>query len=74
MQAAVPIRVDYEQPEAAGACSTHQAWARVPPEPTQAERAALKTRIRELLKTRNAVMVSHYYVHPDLQEDRKSVV
>jgi len=68
MQTAVPIRVDYEQPEAAGACSTHQAWARVPAEPTQAERAALKTRIRELLKARNAVMVSHYYVHPDLQD------
>jgi quinolinate synthase len=61
------IRVDYEQPEGA-VCSTHQAWARVPAEPTQAERAVLKARIRELLKTRNAVMVSHYYVHPDLQD------
>ncbi|WP_431095267.1 quinolinate synthase NadA [Polaromonas aquatica] len=61
------IRVDYEQPEGA-ACSTHQAWARVPAEPKPAERAALKARIRELLKARNAVMVSHYYVHPDLQD------
>lgn len=61
------IRVDYEQPEGA-ACSTHQAWARVPAEPTQAERTVLKARIRELLKARNAVMVSHYYVHPDLQD------
>ncbi len=68
MHATLPIRVDYEQPEAAGVCSTHQAWARVPAEPTQAERAALKTRIRELLEARNAVMVSHYYVHPDLQD------
>jgi quinolinate synthase len=50
------------------ACGTHQAWARVPAEPTQAERATLKARIRELLKARNAVMVSHYYVHPDLQD------
>ena len=32
------------------------------------ERAALKDRIRRLLKERNAVMVSHYYVHPDLQD------
>ena len=67
------IKVEYEQPENAvsgesTACSTHQAWARVPVEPTQTERAALKERIRGLLKSRNAVMVSHYYVHPDLQD------
>ncbi|AYQ28476.1 MULTISPECIES: quinolinate synthase NadA [unclassified Polaromonas] len=71
MNAVMPtIRVEYEQPlvAAGAACSTHQAWARVPVEPTQAERAALKSRIRELLKARNAVMVSHYYVHPDLQD------
>lgn len=30
--------------------------------------AALKDKIRRLLKERNAVMVSHYYVHPDLQD------
>ena len=67
------INVDYEQPDLAGSgesvsCSTHHAWARVPVEPTQAERAELKDRIRGLLKSRNAVMVSHYYVHPDLQD------
>ena len=66
------IKVEYEQPRIAeageSACSTHQAWARVPVEPTQTERAALKDRIRSLLKSRNAVMVSHYYVHPDLQD------
>jgi quinolinate synthase len=64
------IEVDYEQPllAGAGACSTHHAWARVPAEPQPAERSALKDRIRSLLKERNAVMVSHYYVHPDLQD------
>ena len=65
------IDVEYEQPDkaAAGAvCSTKHAWARVPPEPSQAERAALKDKIRRLLKEKNAVMVSHYYVHPDLQD------
>ena len=66
------IKVEYEQPRIAeageSACSTHQAWARVPVEPTPPERAALKERIRSLLKERNAVMVSHYYVHPDLQD------
>ena len=65
------IDVEYEQPDkaAAGAvCSTKHAWARVPPEPSQAERAALKDKIRRLLKEKNAVMVSHYYVQPDLQD------
>ncbi len=58
------IEIEYEQP----ACSTRHAWARVPEEPSPAERIALKSRIRQLLKERNAVMVSHYYVHPDLQD------
>ena len=63
--------VEYEQPlsDAEGAvCSTKHAWARVPPEPSQDERAALKDKIRRLLKEKKAVMVSHYYVHPDLQD------
>jgi quinolinate synthase len=65
--------VDYEQPQtdtAAGpsVCATKHAWARVPVEPSQSERAALKDKIRRLLIERNAVMVSHYYVHPDLQD------
>ncbi|MDT8989477.1 quinolinate synthase NadA [Curvibacter sp. APW13] len=58
------IDVEYEQP----ACSTKHAWARVPVEPSPTERAALKDKIRRLLKEKNAVMVSHYYVHPDLQD------
>ncbi|MBK5205314.1 MAG: quinolinate synthase NadA [Polaromonas sp.] len=67
------INVDYEQPDLAESgesvsCSTHHAWARVPVEPTPAERTELKVRIRSLLESRNAVMVSHYYVHPDLQD------
>ncbi len=58
------IEVDIEQP----ACTTRHAWARVPEEPSPDERLALKEKIRRLLKERNAVMVSHYYVHPDLQD------
>ncbi len=66
--APAPLKdVEYEQPEGE-VCSTRHAWARVPAEPSQAERVALKDRIRRLLKERNAVMVSHYYVHPDLQD------
>jgi quinolinate synthase len=58
------IDVEYEQP----ACSTQHAWARVPVEPSAQQREALKAEIRQLLKDQNAVMVSHYYVHPDLQD------
>jgi len=68
------IDVEYEQPqlnaaaETDGVCPTRHVWARVPVEPSLPERAALKDRIRRLLKEKNAVMVSHYYVHPDLQD------
>lgn len=58
------IDVEYEQP----ACATRHAWARVPAEPSGLERKELKERIRRLLKEKNAVMVSHFYVHPDLQD------
>lgn len=68
MSAVIPIfDVEYEQPDG-NACDTRHAWARVPQEPSPAERDELKARIRRLLKERNAVMVSHYYVHPDLQD------
>lgn len=62
------IDVEYEQPQEGTLCSTKYAWARVPRELTEAERGALKDKIRRLLKEKNAVMVSHYYVHPDLQD------
>ncbi len=67
------IDVDYEQPPATHrrrqhGCDTRHAWARVPPEPGRAEREGLKERIRRLLRERDAVVVSHYYVHPDLQD------
>ncbi|TSE19031.1 Quinolinate synthase A [Tepidimonas alkaliphilus] len=58
------IEVEVEQP----ACTTRHAWARVPDEPSPAERQALKARIAELLRARDAVLVAHYYVHPDLQD------
>ena len=72
MAAVIPIKqVEYEQPlpgQSGAACDTKYAWARVPVEPGPAERTALKDKIKRLLKERNAVMVSHYYVHPDLQD------
>ena len=72
LQATAVKEVDYEQPQiepaGGGVCATKHAWARVPVEPNQTERAALKDKVRRLLKEKNAVMVSHYYVHPDLQD------
>ncbi|MDE2047630.1 MAG: quinolinate synthase NadA [Betaproteobacteria bacterium] len=44
------------------------AWARVPTEPAPDERVRLKARIRQLLKEKDATLVAHYYVHPDLQD------
>lgn len=58
------IAVEFDHP----GCSTAQAWATVPEEPTLSERETLKARIRALLQARNAVLVAHYYVHPDLQD------
>ena len=67
------IDVEYQQPvsaarDAGASYDTRHAWARVPLEPGPSERAALKDKIRRLLNERNAVLVSHYYVHPDLQD------
>ncbi len=58
------IDVEYAQP----ACTTRVAWARVPPELSQTERSRLRDRARQLLRANNAALVSHYYVHPDLQD------
>ena len=67
------LNVEYEMPQqdaalGANVCAIKYAWAKVPTEPGPEERAALRDKIRRLLKERNAVMVSHYYVHPDLQD------
>ena len=72
MAAVLPAQVDVEYemppPQGEGLCSTRHAWARVPTEPTPAERAALIERTTRLLHEKNAVLVAHYYVHPDLQD------
>lgn len=63
------IVIPYEHPDAARTgCSTAQAWARVPREPDEKEKPELIARIKRLLKEQDAVLVSHYYVHPDLQD------
>ncbi len=62
------IEVDYDLPKSDNVCSTAIAWAQVPQEPDAAERERLIARIKELLKQHNALLVAHYYVHPDLQD------
>jgi len=58
------FEVSYEQPT----CGTASAWAKVPVEPTPSQREQLRTEIKSLLAEKNAVLVSHYYVNPDLQD------
>ncbi len=50
------------------ACTTREAWARVPQEPDAKRRAELLDSCRELLRAADATLVAHYYVHPDLQD------
>jgi quinolinate synthase len=59
---------DFTRQDAKGACSTAQAWAKVPAVLTPPERATLKARAAELFKQHNAVLVAHYYVDGDLQD------
>ncbi len=64
MQVSSPIKVYYERP----GMNTAEAWARAPSEPSPGDRIELKARIKRLLREQHAVLVSHYYVHPDLQD------
>jgi quinolinate synthase len=69
MNRAEIIQVDYERPNAAQTgCATSAAWAKVPREPGILEKPELVARIRRMLREQDAVLVSHYYVHPDLQD------
>ncbi len=66
----LPIKtVEFERPQMdLGTSCTANAWARVPVALSLAEKVALKTRIKHLLKEQQAVLVAHYYVDADLQE------
>jgi len=61
--------VEFERPQMeTGSSCTANAWAKVPATPTVDERQALKARIKQLLKEKQAVLVAHYYVDGDLQD------
>ena len=62
------ISIPYEHPHASASCSTERAWAKKPREPEAAEKAELIARIKRMLEEQDAVLVAHYYVHPDLQD------
>jgi len=63
------ITIDYDHPDTEQtSCSTAHAWAKKPREPEAGEKAELIARIKRMLKEQDAVLVSHYYVHPDLQD------
>ena len=66
------FKVDYDLPttDASAACNikTATAWAQVPSEPDADERTELITHIKAGLKKHKALLVAHYYVHPDLQD------
>ncbi len=59
--------VEFES-QLAGVACTAQAWAKVPAAPSAEQRRDLKARIKRLLKERNAVLLAHYYVEPDIQD------
>ncbi|WP_313705562.1 quinolinate synthase NadA [Massilia sp.] len=64
----IPIKTfEYDHPQDGAACTAH-AWAKVPATPTAEEKQELKERIRRLLKEKQAVLVAHYYVDPELQD------
>ena len=61
--------IEFERPQMdAGTSCVANAWAKVPVAPTPEEKRELKARIKRLLKEKNAVLVAHYYVDPDLQD------
>lgn len=62
------VAVEYEKPSTFNVCSTESVWASIPNEPSLTERAELIAQIKALLIEKNALLVAHYYVHPDLQD------
>lgn len=63
------ISIAYDHPDATqSSCNTAHAWAKRPREPDAAEKLELIARIKHMLQQQDAVLVAHYYVHPDLQD------
>jgi quinolinate synthase len=66
-----PIRIQFDLPLQSTdrmQITPGAAWAKLLAEPSAVERLQLKKEIKRLLAEKNAVLVAHYYVHPDLQD------
>lgn len=59
---------DYPQQDASGATCIAQAWAKTPAPLLPDEKEATIARIKQLLVSKNAVIVAHYYVDGDIQD------
>jgi quinolinate synthase len=59
---------DFTRQDRSGSSCTSQAWAKLPPPLSPAQRVASKAQAAALLKQHNAVLVAHYYVDGDLQD------
>jgi quinolinate synthase len=64
MAVATPIQIRFERFNG----ELGIAPATPPRNPSEADKPALLARAKQLLKERDAVLVAHYYVHPDLQD------
>ena len=62
------VLYDFTRQDAQGACTTHHAWARVPPPLSGAEREQHRRQIAESLQAHDAVLIAHYYTDGDLQD------
>ena len=59
---------DFSLPSVDGATCIASAWAKTPIPLNKADKEAIKSKIRTLLKQKNAVLVAHYYVDGDIQD------
>lgn len=59
---------DYPQQDASGATCIAQAWAKTPAPLLPDEKEVTIARIKQLLVSKNAVIVAHYYVDGDIQD------
>jgi quinolinate synthase len=59
---------DYPQQDASGTTCIAQAWAKTPAPLLPDEKEATIGRIKQLLHSKNAAIVAHYYVDGDIQD------
>ena len=62
------VLYDYTRQDRNGASTIAQAWGKVQPVLSKAERSRLKDQAADLLRRHDAVLVAHYYVDGDLQD------